>query len=142
MPPMICFRRSSTSWRVQLYRRLFWTISRAETTTPPEPEALEPAVRILGLRPQELQGLGGGGHVGRLHVVADVVGHDHHRVLHVQLVLGGAGDHDVHRHLPGPFAGEELHAEAVGIGLHLSCPPARMDSMKSNFSWVQTPSGS
>ena len=49
MPPMICFRRLSTSWRVQLYRRLFWTISRAETTTPPDPEALEPAVRILGL---------------------------------------------------------------------------------------------
>ena len=39
MPPMICFRRLSTSWRVQLYRRLFWTISRAETTTPPDPEA-------------------------------------------------------------------------------------------------------
>ena len=38
MPPMICFRRLSTSWRVQLYRRLFWTISRAETTTPPDPD--------------------------------------------------------------------------------------------------------
>ncbi|CAN4018773.1 DUF6809 domain-containing protein, partial [Dysosmobacter welbionis] len=37
----------------------------------------------------------------------------------VQLILGGAGDHDVHRHFPGPFAGEELHAEAVGVRLHL-----------------------
>ena len=73
----------------------------------------------LGTQPQEAQGLGGGGHIGRLHIVADVVGHNHHGILHVQLILGGAGDHDVHRHFPGPFAGEELHAEVVGVRLHL-----------------------
>ena len=40
---------SSTSSADQYRRSAFWAISRADTATPPEPEALAPAVRILGL---------------------------------------------------------------------------------------------
>ncbi len=49
MPLMISRSLLSTSSRSQLYRMEFWAISRADTATPPEPEALAPAVKILGL---------------------------------------------------------------------------------------------
>lgn len=72
----------------------------------------------LGAEPQELQRLGGGGHVGSLYIIAHVVGDQQHRVVHRQLVLGGAGDRHIAGDLPGLFSRVKLHAEAVGVGLH------------------------
>ncbi|MNS70152.1 hypothetical protein D3C72_1034920 [compost metagenome] len=68
-------------------------------------------------RDEGLAGLQGGGHVGAF-------GHAQHAVLdqrlgigQFQFVLGGAGQGDVHRHVPRALAGFVLQAELPGIGV-------------------------
>src|SRR5699024_2001074 len=77
---------------------------------------LGPGGEDLGAEPEELEGFGGGGHVGALHVVAHIVGQNADRILHIQLIFGGTGNDYVGFYLPGLFAWEEISVEAVGVG--------------------------
>ena len=68
---------------------------------------------------QVLKGLGGGRHVGDLHVVLGAVGHDVLGILDAHLVLGSAGHDHIHLLLPRTLACEELDTELIGVVLHL-----------------------
>ena len=67
---------------------------------------------------QQPEGLRRGRHIGRLHVILHIIGQNTRRVLRVDLILGGAGNDDVRRHLPGLFPGVKLHAETLRVGRH------------------------
>ena len=60
----------------------------------------------------------GAGHVGALADELHAVGDDLFRVVQQNVILGRAGNHDVHLDSPGLFAGMKFDAEFVGIVFH------------------------
>src|SRR5690606_18128254 len=67
---------------------------------------------------EQVDGLGGCGHIGAFGYADDAVLDQHAGIVIVQLVLGGAGQGDVHRHVPGAFAFLETGTGTVGIFVH------------------------
>ena len=93
----------------------FWAISRADTATPPEPEAFAPAVRSR-IR-QAAAGF------GTVYFLARMLEHQGETLEGKRLIVSGFGNMSwgVCRkaaELPGLLTGEEFYAEFLRVGLH------------------------